>query len=288
MDLARAGVSTLTARADLHVHSTASDGTLAPAEVVRRARAAGLAAMALTDHDTTAGVPEAIAEGERTGVEVVSGCEFSVRVAWGEMHLLGYFLPPGDPAIGEFLTTARGHRLERARRMVEGLQAWGVDIATEDVLAEAGNAAVGRPHVARALVRLGKVPDVSAAFDEFLGQGRRAYVEKVLPGMAEVAELVHRAGGLVSAAHLRERASRATLAILKAEGLDALEVRHPSHSPDLAAHLQNLARALDLLPTGGSDWHGDAADEVQGPLGSNAVPLEWVRQLESRVASRET
>ena len=283
MDLARAGVSPLTARVDLHVHSTASDGTLAPAEVVRRARAAGLAAIALTDHDTTAGVPEAIAEGERTGVQIVSGCEFSVRVSWGEMHLLGYFVPPGDSAIAEFLTTARGHRLERARRMVEGLQAWGVDIVTEDVLAEAGNAAVGRPHVARALVRLGKVPDVAAAFDEFLGQGRRAYVEKILPGMAEVAELVHRAGGLVSAAHLRERASRATLAMLKAEGLDALEVRHPSHSPDLAAHLHNLARAFDLLPTGGSDWHGDAADEVQGPLGSNAVPVEWLERMESQV-----
>jgi predicted metal-dependent phosphoesterase TrpH len=254
--------------------------------VVERAWNAGLAAIALTDHDTLGGLPEAIAAGERLGLRVIGGCEFSVRVSWGEMHLLGYFLSPAEPSVEAFLENARRDRLARALRMVEHLRAWGVDITDEDVLAEADGAAIGRPHVARALVRRGTVPDIHAAFEQFLGLGRRAYVEKALPPFAEVAALVHRVGGLVSAAHLRDRGTRAALTALKAEGLDAVEVRHPRHSPDIAAHLSDLASVLGLLKTGGTDWHGDEHDEGR-TLGSSAVPMEWLASLESRVASRE-
>lgn len=242
--------------------------------------------MALTDHDTVAGVPEAIQEGERVGVRVVSGCEFSVRVAWGEMHLLGYFIPPEDPIIQGFLAGERAMRLERARKMVDHLQAWGMEIGLDDVLTEAGAAPVGRPHVARALVRLGKVADTIVAFDEFLGTGRRAYVEKVLPSLPDVAELVHRAGGVVSAAHLKERGNRATLQMLKAEGLDAVEVRHPRHPPLLVAALDEIARSLGLCRSGGTDWHGDGHDEGQVPLGTEAVPLAWLDELEAARPAR--
>jgi predicted metal-dependent phosphoesterase TrpH len=235
-----------------------------------------MVAVALTDHDTIGGVAAAIAEGERRGVEVIAGCEFSVKVAWGEMHLLGYFLPLDHPEISGFLERERAMRLNRARQMVESLQAWGVDIADEDVMAEAGNAAVGRPHVARALVRLGKVADVPAAFDEFLGQGRRAYVEKVLPSLPEVAELVHRAGGIVSAAHLKDRANRAGLQMLKADGLDGVEVRHPRHSAELQAQIEEIARLLGLVRTGGTDWHGPGHDDVLLPIGACGVPMEWL------------
>ena len=254
--------------------------------VIERAQSVGLSAIALTDHDTLGGLPEAIAAGDRLGIRVIGGCEFSVRVSWGEMHLLGYFLQPSDPTIEAFLIAARKGRLERGLRIVEHLRAWGVDITEEEVLAEAGGAALGRPHVARALVRRGTVPDIQAAFEQFLGQGRRAYVEKVLPPFAEVADLVHKAGGVVSAAHLRDRGTRAFLTALKAEGLDAVEVRHPRHPPDIAAHLSDLASVLGLLKTGGTDWHGDEHDEGRG-LGSSAVPMEWLASLESRVASRE-
>jgi predicted metal-dependent phosphoesterase TrpH len=254
--------------------------------VVQRARDAGLAAIALTDHDTLGGLPEAIAAGERLGVRVVCGCEFSVRVSWGEMHLLGYFIPPSDPSIEAFLEKARKGRHERAIKMVEHLRAWGVDISDEDVFAEAAGAALGRPHVARALVRRGTVPDVQAAFEQFLGLGRRAYVEKVLPAFVEVAALVHAAGGVVSAAHLRDRGTRAVLTALKAEGLDAVEVRHPRHPPDVSAHLSDLASVLGLLRTGGTDWHGDEHDDGR-TLGSSAVPLQWLASLESRVAGCE-
>ncbi len=232
-----------------------------------------------------AGLSEAQGEGERAGVRVIGGCEFSVRAPWGEMHLLGYLLPLGHPEIEEFLRGEREMRLARARRMVEHLQAWGVTITAEDVLAEAGGAAVGRPHVARALVRLGKVPDVAAAFNEFLGQGRRGYVEKVLPEFSAVAALVHGAGGLVSAAHLRDRATRTTLQLLRNSGLDAVEVRHPRHSPDQSKAIAAAADAVGLLRTGGTDWHGDEPDGTA--IGAWAVPLAWLERLETEADRRK-
>ncbi len=248
--------------------------------MIERAREACLAAIALTDHDTLDGLSEAIAAGDRLGVRVIGGCEFSVAVSWGEMHLLGYFLDSGDQAIEGFLDAARKDRLRRALKMVEHLRAWGVEITEEDVMAEAGTAAVGRPHVARALVRRGTVPDIQSAFEQFLGQGRRAYVEKTLPPFAEVAALVHASGGVVSAAHLRDRGTRTALAALKAQGLDAVEVRHPRHPPDVTAHLSDLAGVLGLLKTGGTDWHGDEHDDGR-TLGSSAVPMEWLDRLEA-------
>lgn len=253
--------------------------------MVRRARENGLEVIALTDHDTLDGLPEAMAAGEGLGVRVIGGCEFSVRVPWGEMHLLGYFLQPGDPRIEDFLRDMRRMRLDRARQMVEHLQAWGVSITLDDVLNEAGDSAIGRPHVARALVRLGKVPDQETAFDEFLAVGRRGYVEKVLPDFGMVADLVHTSGGLVSAAHLRDRANRTALSRLMLEGLDGVEVRHPRHPAELSRMIDALAESLGLLKTGGTDWHGDEHDPPCR-LGDWAVPMEWVLEMESRLALR--
>lgn len=236
--------------------------------------------MALTDHDSVAGVAEAIQEGDRLGVRVIGGCEFSTAAPWGEMHVLGYFLPADHPELGTFLEACREDRVRRGRAMVEGLQAWGVDVSFDDLLAETGQAAMGRPHLARALVRLGKVTSVEGAFQQWLGKGRPAYVEKRLPAFRTVAELVHRAGGIVSAAHLRDRATRGVLASLKSEGLDAVEVRHPAHSPEIRARIGELARELDLLPTGGSDWHGDKDPEAtHAMMGSQDVPAAWLDGL---------
>ena len=268
---------------DLHCHSTASDGLLPPARVVEAAAAAGLTAIALTDHDTTAGLAEARTAGARLGVRVIGGCEFSVAAPWGEMHLLGYFLEPDDPEIEAFLATARRGRVARGRAMVSALRGLGVPIALTDVEREAGGGALGRPHVARALQRLGVVPTVQAAFDRYLGRNRPAYVEKVLPTLGEVADLVHRRGGIVSAAHLKSHGTREVLVALQADGLDAVEVRHPSHDGDRVAILTDAALALDLGRTGGSDWHGDE-DGVgtHAALGSQQVPEAWLPALEAR------
>jgi predicted metal-dependent phosphoesterase TrpH len=263
------------------MHSTASDGLLRPAEVVRRAAGLGLAAIALTDHDTLNGVLEAAAEGDRLGVRVVGGCEFSALAPWGEMHLLGYFLPPKHIALEAFLKRCRDDRVRRGRAMVEGLQAWGVDVSFDDLAAEAGGAAIGRPHLARVLVRLGKVATVEDAFHQWLGRGRPAYVEKTLPTFREVAELVHSVGGIVSAAHLKERGTRPVLTAFKEEGLDAVETRHPGHNGEARARITALAEALGLLRTGGSDWHGeDDAEGTHALLGSQEVPLEWLEAID--------
>jgi predicted metal-dependent phosphoesterase TrpH len=267
---------------DLHLHSSASDGAFPPATVMGRAAGAGLKAVALTDHDTLAGVPAAIEAGERLGLRVISGCEFSVAARWGEMHVLGYFLPPGSTALERFLASCRADRERRGRAMVERLHRVGVSLGEEDVLAEAVGGAIGRPHVARALVRRGHVTTVGEAFDRYLARGRPAFVDKTLPTFAEVAALVHQVGGIVSAAHLKERGTRAVLQTLRSQGLDAVETRHPSHDPDQRSRLTDHALEFGLLRTGGSDWHGESiGDESHGAIGSEGVPLEWLERIEA-------
>jgi 3',5'-nucleoside bisphosphate phosphatase len=290
VDRARDGVPPLTpadsaptgATIDLHVHSTASDGSLSPESVVGRALAAGLGAIALTDHDTLAGVPAATAAGERLGLGVIGGCEFSASAPWGEMHILGYFLPSQSPELEAFLERCRADRVRRGREMVTRLQALGVGLEFEDVLRESRGGAVGRPHVARAVVRRGGAADVGQAFDRYIGRGRPAFVDKVLPQFREIAELVHGVRGILSVAHLKERGTRSFLERLKHEGLDAVETRHPSHDPELRSRLTDIALRLGLERTGGSDWHGDPEPgESHGALGSQDVPIEWLERLEA-------
>ncbi len=254
-----------------------------------RAAAAGLGAIALTDHDTLGGVPAALEAGERLGVRVIAGCEFSVAASWGELHVLGYFLPVGWAPLEEFLSRCRLDRERRGAEMVAKLQALGYAVTIEDVHAEAQGGAVGRPHVARALVRRGVVRGIQEAFDRFLGWGRPCFVEKQLPMFVDVSTLVHSAGGVLSAAHLKERGTRGTLAALQAAGLDAVEIRHPTHDAELRARLTDHARTLGLLRSGGSDWHGDAADLTPGArLGGQDVPAEWLDLLErARPTPRE-
>ena len=291
MDRARDGLPALTpapespagGTVDLHVHSTASDGSLPPGRVVERAVAAGLAAIALTDHDTLGGVPAALEAGERLGLRVIAGCEFSAAAPWGEMHVLGYFLPPESADLEAFLARCRADRMRRGQEMVTRLQGLGLALSFDDVLEEAAGGAVGRPHVARALARRGHVTEAGQAFDRWIGRGRPAYVDKVLPEFREIAERVHAVRGVVSIAHLKDRGTRSFLERLKGEGLDAVETRHPSHDPDIRARLTDLALGLGLLRTGGSDWHGDIqGHDVPGALGSQEVPAEWLDRLDDR------
>jgi predicted metal-dependent phosphoesterase TrpH len=251
--------------------------------VVRRAHAVGLAAVALTDHDTTAGVAAAAAAGAALGVRVVGGCEFSVRAPWGELHLLGYFLPPGDPRLEAFLAGTRAARAQRAEQMVGRLRRLGVDIALEDVVAVAGGGAVGRPHVARVLVARGASLDLNDAFARYLGRGKPGYVEKPLPALRDVTALIHAVGGVAVAAHLGAHGTEEQVREFQAQGLDGLEVRHPSHPPATERRLAAIAARLGLAPTGGSDWHGDTAlGDSHAPLGGLDVPLAWLEELERR------
>ena len=197
------------------------------------------------------------------------------------MHVLGYFLPEQDRVLDAFLADRRADRDRRAREMVERLNAVGLTIGMDDVRAETRGGAVGRPHVARTLVRLGHARGVQETFDRWLGRGRPAFVDKHLPSFAQGAEQVHRAGGLLSAAHLKDRGTRVVLERLKGEGLDAVETRHPSHTGETRANLTELAERVGLLRTGGSDWHGDSGDATHGIVGSQQVPIEWLEALEA-------
>ena len=268
-------------RIDLHVHSTASDGTVAPADVARRAAVAGLTAFALTDHDTLAGVAEARAAGAGLGVRVVAGCEFSVDGPGGEMHLLGYFLPDSDSTVEGFLEDQRQKRVNRAALIVGRLNKLGIAVTLEQVREIAGNGAVGRPHVARAIVAAGAARDIGDAFDKYIGMGRPACVPKVLPKVTQVTALVRAAGGVTSAAHLKDRGVKPILQLLKQAGVDGVEVLHSSHDESTRKRLAKLSAELGLVPTGGSDWHGDfAVDRPAVGLGALDVPPAWLEQVE--------
>lgn len=266
---------------DLHIHSDASDGTCSPTEVVSRAAAAGLDTIALTDHDTLDGVSRAVDTGKEIGVRVIPGCEFSVEASWGEMHLLGYFVSPGDPDVESFLAEQRKMRSDRAFRIVRRLNDLGVEITGDDVLDAADGGSLGRPHVARALLSRGVVAGVQEAFDRFLGFGRPAYIRKELPRAKDVAELVRSCEGVTSAAHLKDRAVKTVLLELRNEGVDAVEVLHPSHGESTAQRIESIARDVGMLTTGGSDWHGESeTDGARAALGSIKVPYEWLEELE--------
>lgn len=270
---------------DLHCHSTASDGECPPAEVVQRASKAELAAIALTDHDTTAGVAEAVREGAVIGVRVICGCEFSTRAPWGELHLLGYFLDPEHAGLQGFLVETRAARRRRGEQMVSKLQQLGIGIDLADLEEQVGAGAVGRPHVARALVERGASADINEAFERYLGRGRVAYVEKPLPSLARVTTLVHEVGGLAVAAHLGDHGTEGQVREFQAQGLDGIEVRHPSHSPATEARLTRFAERLGLGMSGGSDWHGDSEfGDSHAPLGGLDIPLAWLERLEMRRA----
>jgi 3',5'-nucleoside bisphosphate phosphatase len=251
--------------------------------VARRAHGAGLAAIALTDHDTTAGIAEATSTGELIGVRVVPGCEFSVRAPWGELHVLGYFLPPGHALLETFLATTRAARHRRADQIVARLRRLGLAIELADVVATAAGGALGRPHVARVLVERGVTLDINDAFARYLGRGRPAYVEKPLPSLSQVTELVHAVGGVAVAAHLGEHGTEGQIRQFYEQGLDGLEVRHPSHSPGNERRLTGIAERLGLAISGGSDWHGDTElGDAHAPLGGLDVPEAWLEQLEER------
>jgi predicted metal-dependent phosphoesterase TrpH len=248
-------------RIDLHTHSTASDGTDTPAELVRNAAAAGLDVVALTDHDTTRGHAEAAAA-VPAGVTLVTGAELSCRLDGIGLHMLAYLFDPEEPDLLRERELVRDDRVPRARAMVGKLRELGVPVEWEQVARIAGDGSVGRPHIAEALVELGVVPSVSDAFTpQWLADGGRAYVEKHELDPFTAIRLVKAAGGVTVFAHpLAVKRGRvvpeAAVAELAACGLDGIEVDHMDHDEATRARLRGLAQDLGLLTTGSSDYHG--------------------------------
>lgn len=268
---------------DLQTHTTASDGALPPTAVVEAAKAADLVAIAITDHDTVDGLDEANETGARLGVRIVPGVELSSHFEGEEMHLLGLHMRDLD-GMATALSAFRVGRVDRSEQIVAILNRAGIPVTMEAVLRQAAGGAVGRPHIARAMVEGGWVQEFREAFDKWIGAGKPAYVPKEQFAASAAIALVHRAGGIAVWAHPGELATQARVGRLAALGLDAVEVLHPSHPPYVQNKILNAVNELGLLPSGGSDWHGTT--DGYRRLGGQQVPLEWLTRQDTLVASR--
>jgi 3',5'-nucleoside bisphosphate phosphatase len=274
-------------RIDLHAHSTASDGTATPAELVREAAAAGLDVVGLTDHDSTAGWAEATEAAGRAGVMLLPGVEISCRLHGISVHVLGYLFDPQDPALLAEFAATRQDRVHRARRMVRRIAA-DYPLTWQDVEAQVPyGATVGRPHLADALVARGHVADRDEAFATILHSGSRYHVGHRAPEAADAVRLVRAAGGVTVMAHpLAARRGRvvpdAAIAGLADAGLAGLEADHRDHLPAEREHLRGLAAELGLLVTGSSDYHGSGKPNR---LGENLTPPEVLAALQARASA---
>ena len=264
---------------DLHLHTTASDGLLTPDELVRTAAAAGLSIIAVTDHDTLAGVSPVVAAARVCGVDVVPGIEVTAVHEGGDVHVLGYFVDVADAAFNAFLEGQRVDRRRRIDRILARLAAMGAPL--ERPLPGESNdaaAALGRPLVARALVDAGHCQTIAEAFDRFLGEGRPAFEPRRGATPVEVVQRIHAAGGIASLAHPGPHPRAGLVEQMIEGGLRAIEVFHPDHDADAIAHYLDVARRHGLVATGGSDYHGDASGR-KSFLGRVTLPEEHYAAL---------
>jgi 3',5'-nucleoside bisphosphate phosphatase len=262
-------------RADLHIHTTSSDGSWSPEEVVRAAAAGGLDVISITDHDTTSGVPAALAAAADEGIRVVPGVELSTTFGRRDVHLLAYFVDLDAPALREHQTLARGGRLRRIETMVSRLRASGVLVDLDSVLQSASGegGVVGRPHLARALVAAGHATSVNDAFNRFIGDGLPAFEPIALLDPVGGVDLARASGGLAVWAHPPSDLLDVLLPELCRAGLAGIEVYRPFARPDDVRRLEKQARSSELWTTGGSDWHGPERGDA---LGAFAVSGEQI------------
>ncbi|MDT7041936.1 PHP domain-containing protein [Candidatus Nitronereus thalassa] len=250
-------------RIDLHLHTTYSDGSHSPAEVIQFAHEAGVTALAITDHDTVDGLPEAITAALDKGIKVIPGIELSSRFEGQDTHILGYFFDWQDGTFQTRLTEQQENREQRNPRVVDKLNQLGLELTYEEVKAMAGTGSIGRPHIANVLVAKGYVSSTKEAFDRYLADGASAYVERESPDTREAIAWIREAGGVPVLAHPHWTKRKGPELIemcrtLKEAGLMGIEVFYSTHSKRQTSEFLELARKLDLLMTGGSDFHGTA------------------------------
>jgi hypothetical protein len=279
-----------TGLADLHVHTTASDGTLTPEQTIREAARLGLAGIGIVDHDTVAGIESALAEGHLAGIEVVPGVE--INTDWGkdEIHILGYFIDHRAEGFERHLELLRTGRYERGKKIVERLKSLGVDISYDRVLDISGEGSVGRPHIARAIVEAGYAQSLNSAFGRYLIRGTPAYVPRYKLTPIQAIEIVYEAQGVPVLAHPGNSKHDEVIPSLVEAGLKGIEAYHTDHHPNQAARYVEVARKYHLLVTGGSDSHGP---EMVKPveIGSVTVSMSVVhalRELASEIRRAET
>jgi len=266
---------------DLHLHTTASDGVLSPSEIVRYAKAKGLQAIAITDHDTIEGCEEGLLEGERIGFEVIPGIEISAEYSPGSMHILGFFLDIHHPLLNERLEYLQKARAERNPKMVAKLNQLGIDVTYEEVLKASGGGQVGRPHFANVLLEKKYVRNFQEAFERFLKKGAPAYVDKFRFTSKEALHFINEAGGMAVLAHPNtlgvNRYSELEKLVLQLvdEGLQGIEVYYPEHSAVEVVQYKNLADRYSLLSTGGTDYHGIEKNGLDIGVGRGEMKLPY-------------
>ena len=278
---------------DLHTHSNRSDGSDPPERIPELAAAAGCTAVALTDHDRLDGVEAARRRARQLGIEVVGGCEVSCATPFGTLHLLAYFVEEDDGPLHAALALLRQWRSERNARLAARLAELGLPVSLEEMEAEAGGVGVGRPHVAAILVKKGVVSSIQEAFDEWLGDGRPAHVERPRLGLVEAVRLVRASGGVPVVAHplsLRLEPSRLDLVVqeMAGEGVAGLEAIYGRYTPAERTMLSDVARRHDLVVTGGSDYHGTYKPDLQVGFGRGdlVVPADVLADLDARRPAR--
>lgn len=275
--------STTPQRIDLHTHSTASDGELSPADLVRLAIERQLTTVALTDHDSVAGLDAAIQAARGTALTVIPGVELSADVPKSEVHVLGYFIDWHDAHFESMLSKFRDGRYGRAEKMTKKLTALGAPISFERVKEIAGDAAIGRPHVAQALLEAGHIATLAEAFDKYIGRNGPAYVERFRLTPADAVTLILQAGGVPVLAHPREVTN--WVEPLVKVGLIGLEVHYGLYDDATRSELSRLAKQFGLIATGGSDFHGLNKMAHMGGLGRVDVPPNVVDKLREQAAS---
>jgi predicted metal-dependent phosphoesterase TrpH len=266
---------------DLHLHTTASDGVMSPSEIVRYAKAKGLQAIAITDHDTIDGLEEGLLEGNRIGFEVIPGIEVSAEHSPGSMHLLGYFFDIHHPLLNERLRFLQKARAERNPKIVGKLNHLGIDVTYEEVVKVSGGGQVGRPHFAQLLFEKGYVNSIQEAFERFLKKGASAYVDKFRFTAKEAIHFINEANGLAVIAHPNTLGMKGVselenlLLRLIGDGLKGIEVYYPEHSSLEVAQYKVLAERYGLLMTGGTDYHGIEKNELDIGVGRGGMKLPY-------------
>ena len=291
MSILHANTPIKPAYVDLHIHSTASDGSLSPAEIIETAKKVGLRAIAITDHDTIEGSVEALRHQDSSGVEILSGIEISASFDSGTMHMLGYMMRLDDVALRQALKVLQEARANRNLEIIKRLQDLGVDISYDEVLEISGGGQTGRPHIAKVLVHKRVVQSINEAFIAFLRKGRPAYVERYRLLPVEAIQTILGAGGLPVLAHpftlnaKTEGGLDRLLAELKQAGLKGVEVYYPGHGLELTARYERLAHRHGLLITGGTDFHGTVTPGVHIGIGRGdlRVPYQLVEELKRSV-----
>lgn len=278
------------ARIDLHLHTTYSDGSYPPHEVVTMAQHAGISTIAITDHDTTDGLPEAFSRASTFNLQIIPGLEISSRFRGKETHILGYFVAWQDPTFQCRLASLRESRCTRLPKIITKLTQLGVVITEEEVKDVAGIGSVGRPHIAQVILAKGYVTSVKEAFERYLGQGARAFVPRDLPDATEVISWIREVGGVAVLAHPswveeKQKGLQPFCEALKEGGLQGLEVFYGTHTSRQTSEYLALANRLDLLVTGGSDFHGLAKPDIRIGVGRGNLKVS-AKLLEPLEAAR--